>query len=103
MTPQPTICVALWCGVGTPRPNSQEDSTPDIGAERELMFNSRLLTHIAYYPYNEKHLAPNQFVLRRPYANLPPRVFQDSSYQLTQKSRKDTQKFVEHIWKRLLN
>ena len=31
-----------------------------------------------------------------------PRVFQDSSYQLTQKSWKETQKLVNHIWKRLL-
>ena len=85
MTPQPTVCVALWCGVGTPRPNSQEDSS-DIGAEIELMFNSRPLTHVPYNLYNEKHLAPNHFVLLRPYANLPPGVFQHSSYQLSQKS-----------------
>ena len=73
-----------------------------ILAETELMLNSRPLTHVADYPDNEEPLTPNHFLLHRPYANLPPGVFQDSSYQLTHKSWKETQKLVNHIWKRLL-
>ena len=73
-----------------------------ILAETELMLNSRPLTHVADYPDNEEPLTPNHFLLHRPYANLPPGVFQDSIYQFTQKSWKETQKLVNHIWKRLL-
>ena len=72
-----------------------------ILAETELMLNSRPLIHVADYPDNEEPLTPNHFLLHRPYANLPPGVFQDSSYQLTHKSWKETQKLVNHIWKRL--
>ena len=52
-------------------------------AETELMLISRPLTHVADYPDNEESLTPNIFLLQRPYANLPPGVFQDFSYQLT--------------------
>ena len=73
-----------------------------ILAEIELMLNSRLLTHVADYPDIEEPLTPNHFLLHTPYANMPPGDSQDSSYQLTQKSWKETQKLVNHIWKRLL-
>ena len=49
-----------------------------ILAETELMLNSRPLIHVADYPDNEEPLTPNHFLLHRPYANLPPGVFQDS-------------------------
>ena len=104
-------------GVGTFYPNAQEDSTPDIApqkkqtselfhtilAETEPMLNSRPLTHVSDYPDNEEPLTPYHFYLHRPFAKLPPGVFQDSSYQLTQKSWKGTQTLVNHIWKRLLS
>ena len=73
-----------------------------ILAETELMLNSRPLTHVADYPDNEEPLTPNHFLLHRHYANLPLGVFQDSSYQLTHKSWKETQKLVNHLWKGLL-
>ena len=68
-------------------------------AETELVFNSpRPLTHVDDYPDNEEPLIPNHFLLHRPYANLPPGVFQDSKCQLTQKSWKETHKLFNHIW-----
>ena len=73
-----------------------------ILAETELMLNSRPHTPVADYPDNEEPLTPNHFLLQRLYANLPPGVSHDSSYQLTQKSWKETQNLVNHIWKRLL-
>ena len=73
-----------------------------ILAETEPMLNSRPLTHLVDFPDNEEPLTPNHFLFHRPYANLPPGVFHDSSYQLTQKSVKETQILVNHLWKRLL-
>ena len=66
------------------------------------MLNSRPLTHVADYHDNVEPLTPNHFLLHRPYANLTPGVFQDSSYQLTHKSWKETQKLVNSFSKRLL-
>ena len=55
-----------------------------ILAVTELMLSLRPLTHVTDYPDNEQHLAPNHFLLHTPFANLPPGVFQDSTYVLKQ-------------------
>ena len=73
-----------------------------ILAETELMLNSRPLTHVADQPENEEPLTPNHFLLHRPYANLPPGVFDSSEQPLSFKSWKEIQKMTNHIWKRLL-
>ena len=63
-----------------------------ILAETELMLNSRPLTHVADQPENEEPLTPNHFLLHRPYANLPPGVFDSSEQPLSFKSWKEIQK-----------
>ena len=65
------------------------------------MLNSRPLTHVADQPENEEPLTPNHFLLHRPYANLPPGVFDSSEQPLSFKSWKEIQKVTNHIWKRL--
>ena len=73
-----------------------------ILAETELMLNSRPLTHVADQPDNEEPLTPNHFLIHRPYANLPPGVFQASPEPLSFKSWKEVQKAANHFWKRLM-
>ena len=51
-------------------------------AKTELMINSRQLTHVADQPENEEPLKTNNFLLHRPYANLPPGVFDSSDQPL---------------------
>ena len=41
------------------------------------MLNSRPLTHVNDQPENEDPLSPNHFLLDRPFANLPPIVFEE--------------------------
>ena len=73
-----------------------------ILAETELMLNSRTLTHVADRPENEVPLTPNCFLLHRPFANLPPGVFDSSDQPLSFKSWKELQKGTNQIWRKLL-
>ena len=73
-----------------------------ILTETELMLNSRPLTHVADQPDNEEPLTSNHFLLHRPYANLPPGIFNDTEEPLSFKSWKDVQKVMNHFWDRFL-
>ena len=71
-------------------------------AETELMMNSRPLTHANDQPENEEHLTPNHFLLHRPFANIPPIVFEETDKPLSFNSWKEVQKVSNHFWKRFL-
>ena len=73
-----------------------------ILTETELMLNSRPLTHVADQPDNKEPFTPNLFLLHRPYANLPPGIFNDTEEPLSFKSWKDVQKVMNHFWDRFL-
>ena len=78
------------------------DFLTTILAETELMLKSRLFTHVANQPENEEPLTPNHFLLHRPYANLPPEVFDSSEQPFSFISWKEIQKVTNLMWKRLL-
>ena len=73
-----------------------------ILTETELMLNSRPLTHVADHLDNEEPLTPNHFLVHRPYANLPPGIFNDTKERLSFKSWKEVQKVMNHFWERFL-
>ena len=73
-----------------------------ISAETEPMLNSRPLTHVAVQPESGEPLTPKHFLLHRPYANIPPGVFDSSDQPLSYKSWKEIQKVTNQIWRRLL-
>ena len=73
-----------------------------ILTETELMLNSPPITHVADQPDNEEPLTPNHFLLHRPYANLPPGIFNDTKEPLSFKSWKEVQKVMNHFWDRFL-
>ena len=73
-----------------------------ILAETELMLNSRPLTHVNDQPENEEPLTPNHFLLHRPFANIPPIVFEETDKPLSFNSWKEVQKVSNHFWKRFL-
>ena len=78
-------------------PNLTLDFFTTILAETELMLYSRPLTHVADQPENEKPLTPNHFLLHRPYANLPPGVFDSSDQPCSFISWKEIQKVTNQI------
>ena len=65
-----------------------------ILTETELMLNSRPFTHVADQPDNEEPLTPNNFLLYRLYAKLPPGIFNDTTEPLSFKSWKEVQKVI---------
>ena len=70
--------------------------------ETDLMLNSRPLTHANDQPENEEPLTPNHFLLHRPFANIPPIVFEETDKPLSFNSWKEVQKVSNHFWKRFL-
>ena len=112
---QPTVSSAFWWSLGEDDPDSQANTSDHPGiAEDHFGFlhdyfsRNRAdaqfpqLTHVADQPEIEEPLTPNHFLLHRPYANLPPGVFDSSEQPLSFKSWKEIQKVTNHIWKRLL-
>ena len=66
------------------------------------MLNSRPLTHVSDHPENEEPLTPNHFLLHRPFANIPPIVFEETDKPLSFNSWKEVRKVSNHFWKRFL-
>ena len=79
--------------------------TPDVFAtivsEAECLVNSRPLTHVRSNHEDDNPLTPNNFLLGRPFCNVPGAVFNET---LTLKSSAWTQvkQRLQQIWKRLL-
>ena len=73
-----------------------------ILAETELKLNLRPLTHFNDQPENEELLTPNHFLLHRPFANIPPIVFEERDKPLYFNSWKEVQIVSNRFWRRLL-
>ena len=59
------------------------------------------MTNVAEQPDNEESLTPNHFLIQRPFNSLPPAQFGDQQPAIL-KTRKNTQKLMNHIWRRLV-
>ena len=78
-----------------------------ISIDTGLMLNSQPLTHVADQPDNKMPHTPNQFLLRRPYANLPQgkpaTTFNETKDPLSKaKSWKNVQNVMNNFWDRFL-
>ena len=69
--------------------------------ETESILNSRPLTNVAEQPEHEEPLTPNHFPIQRPFNSLPPGQFGDQQ-PASLKTWKNTQKLMNHIWRRLV-
>ena len=69
--------------------------------ETESILNSRPPTNVAEQPDNEELLTPNHFLIQRPFNSLPPGQFGDQQ-PANLKTWKNTQKLMNHIWRRLV-
>ena len=77
------------------------DTFLTIMVETESILNSRPLTNVAEQPDNEEPLTPNHFLIQRPFNSLPPGHFGDQQ-PASLKTWKNTQKLMNHIWRRLV-
>ena len=77
------------------------DTFLTIMVETESIHNSRPLTNVAEQPHNEEPLTPNHFPIQRPFNSLPPGQFGDQQ-PASLKTWKNTQKLMNHIWRRLV-
>ena len=77
------------------------DTFLTIMVETELILNSRPLTNVTEQPDNEEPLTPNYFLIHRPFNGLPPGQFGDQQPAIL-KTWKNTQKLMNHIWRRLV-
>ena len=59
------------------------------------------LTNVAEQPDNEEPLTPNHFLIQRPFNGLPPGQLGDQQPAIL-KTWKNTQKLMNHIWRRLV-
>ena len=69
--------------------------------ETESILNSIPLTNVAEQPDNEEPLTPNHFLIQRPFNRLPPGRLGDQQPAIL-KTWKNTQKLMNHIWRRLV-
>ena len=77
------------------------DTFLGIMVETESILNSRPLTNVAEQPDNEEPLTPNHFLIQRPFNSLPPGQFGDKQ-PASLKTWKNTQKLMNHIWRRMV-
>ena len=77
------------------------DTFLTIMVETESILNSRPMTIVAEQPDNEEPLTPNHFLIQRPFNSLPPGQFGDQQ-PASLKTWKNTQKLMNHIWRRLV-
>ena len=77
------------------------DTFLTIMVETESILNSRPLTNVAEQPDKEEPLTPNHFLIQRPFNCLPPGQFGDKQ-PASLKTWKNTQKLMNHIWRRLV-
>ena len=69
--------------------------------EKESILKSRPLTNVAEQPDNEEPLTPNHFLIQRPFNSLLPGQFGDQQPG-SLKTWKNTQKLMNHVWRRLV-
>ena len=69
--------------------------------ETESILNSRPLTNVAEQPDTDEPLTPNHFLIQRSLNSLPPGQFGDQQHACL-KIRKNKQKLMNHIWRRLV-
>ena len=72
-----------------------------IIVETESILNSRPLTNVAEQPENEEPLTPNHLPIQRPFNSLPEGEIGDQQ-PTSSKTWKNTQKLMNHIWRRLV-
>ncbi|XP_075257544.1 uncharacterized protein LOC142349699 [Convolutriloba macropyga] len=77
------------------------DTFLTIMVETESILNSRPLTNVAEQPDNEEPLTPNLFLIERAFNSLPPGQFGDQHLACL-KTWKNSQKLMNHIWRRLV-
>ena len=77
------------------------DTFLTIMLETESILNSRPLTNVAEQPDKEEPLTPNHFLIQRPFNSLPPGQIGDQQ-PASLKTWKNTQKLMNHIWRRLV-
>ncbi|KFD48184.1 hypothetical protein M513_10898 [Trichuris suis] len=69
--------------------------------EVEGLLNGRPLTHVSRHPNDDEPLTPNHFLLRRPYAIIPPDVFHDKEIT-SRRYWMVAQTIVDQFWRRCM-